>query len=66
MDSSVSLEDRIWFLRLCRHIPFSLYSWGSEDTAQFILNIGTYVRYAPADLPLGQEASKSIEFEALI
>ena len=25
MDSSVSLEDRIWFLRVCRHIPFSLY-----------------------------------------
>ena len=25
MDSSVSLEDRIWFLRLWRHIPFSLY-----------------------------------------
>jgi len=28
MDSSVSLEDRIWFLRVCHHVPFSLYfSW---------------------------------------
>jgi len=26
MDSSVSLENQIWFLRLCLHIPFSLYS----------------------------------------
>ena len=26
MDSSVSLEDRIWFLRVCHHIPFSLYN----------------------------------------
>jgi len=26
MDSSVSLEDQIWFLRVCHHIPFSLYS----------------------------------------
>jgi len=25
MDSSVSLEDRIWFLRVCHHVPFSLY-----------------------------------------
>ena len=25
MDSYVSLEDRIWFLRVCHHIPFSLY-----------------------------------------
>ena len=25
MDSSVLLEDRIWFLRVCHHIPFSLY-----------------------------------------
>jgi len=25
MDSSVSLEDQIWFLRVCHHIPFSLY-----------------------------------------
>ena len=26
MDSSVSLEDRIWFLRVCHHGPFALYS----------------------------------------
>ena len=26
MDSSVWLEDRIWFLRVCHHIPFSLYT----------------------------------------
>ena len=26
MDSSVSLEDRIWFLRVCHHVPFSLYT----------------------------------------
>jgi len=25
MDSSVSLEDRIWFLRVCHHVPFALY-----------------------------------------
>jgi len=25
MDSSVSLEERIWFLRVCQHVPFSLY-----------------------------------------
>ena len=25
MDSSVLLEDQIWFLRVCHHIPFSLY-----------------------------------------
>ena len=25
MDSSVSLEDRICFLRVCHHVPFSLY-----------------------------------------
>ena len=25
MDSSVSLGDRIWFLRVCHHVPFSLY-----------------------------------------
>jgi len=25
MDSSVSLEDQIWFLRVCHHILFSLY-----------------------------------------
>jgi len=30
MDSSVSLEDRIWFLRVCHHIPFSLYSQTGE------------------------------------
>jgi len=28
MDSSVSLEDRIWFLRVCHHNPFSLYPNG--------------------------------------
>jgi len=27
MDSSVSLEDRFWFLRVCHHIPFSVYRW---------------------------------------
>ena len=26
MNSSVSLEDRIWFLRVCHHVPFALYS----------------------------------------
>ena len=25
MNSSVSLEDQIWFLRVCHHVPFSLY-----------------------------------------
>jgi len=25
MDSSVSLEDQIWFLRVCHHFSFSLY-----------------------------------------
>ena len=25
MDSPVSLEDRIWFLRVCHHVPFALY-----------------------------------------
>ena len=25
MDSSVSLENQIWFLRVCHHVPFSLY-----------------------------------------
>jgi hypothetical protein len=39
---------------------------GSGDTTQLILNIDTYVRYAPADLPLGKEDSKSIEYEAVI
>ena len=39
---------------------------GSGDTTQLILNIDTYVRYAPAGLTLGKEASKSIEYETLI
>ena len=30
MDSSVSLEDRIWFLRVCHHVPFSLYLLDSD------------------------------------
>ena len=25
MDSSISLKDQIWFLRVCHHILFSLY-----------------------------------------
>jgi len=29
MDSSVSLEDRIWFLRVCHHVPFALYHFES-------------------------------------
>ena len=37
------------------------------DTAQLILpNIGTYVLYAPVDLPLGQGASVSIKYGNLI
>jgi len=31
MDTSVSLEDRIWFLHVCHHIPFSLYQQISPD-----------------------------------
>jgi len=34
MDSSISLEDRIWFLRLCRHNPFSLYLLFTSDFPQ--------------------------------
>jgi len=32
MDSSVSLEDRIWFLRVCHHVPISLY-WSVKPEA---------------------------------
>ena len=34
MDSSVSLEDRIWFLRVCHHVPFSLYPGGNAGAEE--------------------------------
>ena len=33
MDSSVSLEDRIWFLRVCHHVPFVLYMNSTDHDA---------------------------------
>ena len=33
MDSSVSLEDRIWFLRVCHHVPFALYQYPISNGA---------------------------------
>jgi hypothetical protein len=39
---------------------------GAEVQLNSFFNTGTYVRYAPADLPLGKEASESIEYEVLI
>jgi len=35
MDSSVSLEDRIWFLRMCHHVPFSLYLLEPSNTRTY-------------------------------
>jgi len=36
MDSSVSLEDQIWFLRVCHHVPFSLYNELVVDSARVV------------------------------
>jgi hypothetical protein len=32
MDSSVSLKDQIWFLRMCHHVPNVLYVWTCFST----------------------------------
>jgi len=36
MDSSVSLEDRIWFLRVCHHVPFALYKRTTADDSDWV------------------------------
>ena len=42
MDSSVSLEDRIWFLRVCHHIPFALYL--QQGTKAFFGYVDRFIR----------------------
>ena len=56
MDSSVSLENRIWFLRICHHVPFSLYLTVRHFASLYIAeghNHATYSLHATC-LPLTQ------------
>jgi len=36
MDSSISLENQIWFLRVCHHVPFLLYYTKNWVSPSFI------------------------------
>jgi len=50
MDSSISLKDQIWFLRVCHHILFSLYDkistrkWGRLPGYSGLYRVGPLTR----------------------
>ena len=53
MDSSVSLKDEIWFLRVCHHISNAVYSSALSLTLALDGGVGGQ-RHAPAALPPGE------------